>query len=76
MYTMGRVVHVLVIQLILPLLISLPPKAKLNKATIPMAIVIVIPHLSLEWLLAHFLVGMYHSWWLFGFGKGILRDVW
>jgi hypothetical protein len=47
MYAMGRVVHVPVVQLILPPLISLPPKAKLNKATIPMTIVAVIPHLSL-----------------------------
>jgi hypothetical protein len=39
MYTMGRVVHVPVVQLILLPLISLSPKAKLNKVTIPMAIV-------------------------------------
>jgi hypothetical protein len=75
MYAMGRVVHVLVVQLVLSPLISLPPKAKLSKVTIPMAIVIVIPHLSLGWLLAHSLVGMVHSWWLFSFRKGILRDV-
>jgi hypothetical protein len=62
MYAMGRVVHVLVVQLILPSLISLPPKAKLNKVTITMAIVTVIPHLSLGWLLAHFLMGLCHSW--------------
>jgi hypothetical protein len=41
-----------------------------------MAIVIVIPHLSLGWLLVYSLMGMVHSWWLFGFRKGILRDVW
>jgi hypothetical protein len=58
------------------LLISLSPKAKLNKVTIPMAVVTVIPHLSLGWLLAHSLVGMVHSRWLFGFRKEILRDVW
>jgi hypothetical protein len=75
MYTMGRVVHVWVVQLILPPLISLPPDAKLNKVTIPMAIVIVIPHLSLGWLLAHSPLGIVHSWYLFGFRKGILRDV-
>jgi hypothetical protein len=59
MYTMGRAVHVLVVQLILSPLISLLPKAKLNKVTIPMGIVTVIPHLSLGWLLAHFLVCMF-----------------
>jgi hypothetical protein len=31
MYAMGQAVHVMVVQLILPPLISLPPKAKLNK---------------------------------------------
>jgi hypothetical protein len=62
MYAMGRTIHVPVVQLILPPLISLPPEAKLNKMTIPMAIVTVIPHLSLRWLLAHSLVGMVHSW--------------
>jgi hypothetical protein len=75
MYTMGRVSHVLIVQLVLSPLISLPPKAKLGKVTIPMAIVIVIPHLSIRWLLVHSLMGMVHSWWLFGFKKGILRDV-
>jgi hypothetical protein len=76
MYAMGRVVHVLVVQLILSPLISLSPKAKLSKVTIPMAVVTLIPYLSLGWLLAHSLVGMVHSWWLFGFRKGILRVVW
>jgi len=38
MYTMVQAVHVLVVQLILSPLISLPPKAKLGKVTIPMAI--------------------------------------
>ena len=69
-------VHVPVVQLILSPLISLPPKAKLSMMTNPLAVVIVIPHLSLGWLLAHSLVGMVHSWWLFGFKKGIVRDVW
>ena len=41
-----------------------------------MAIVTVIPHLSRGWLLVDSLVGMVHSWCLFSFGKGILRDVW
>jgi hypothetical protein len=76
MYAMGRAVHVSAVQLVLSLLISLPSKAKLSKVTIPMAVVTVIPHLSVGWLLAHSLVGMVHSWWLFGFRKGILRDVW
>ena len=76
MYAMGRAVHVLVVQLVLLPLISLPPKAKLNKVTIPMAVVIVIPHLSLGWWLVHSLVGMVHSWWLLDSRKGILRDVW
>jgi hypothetical protein len=76
MYAMGQAVHVSVVQLILSPLISLPSKAKLSKVTIPMAVVTVIPHLSVGWLLAHSLVGMVHSWWLFGFRKGILRDVW
>ena len=75
MYAMGLAVHVLVVQLVLMHLISLPLKAELSKMTIPMAVVTVIPHLSLGWLLAHSLVGMVHSWWLFGFRKGILRDV-
>jgi hypothetical protein len=75
MYAMGRAVHVLVVQLVLSPLISLPSKAKLSKVTIPMAVLIVIPHLSLRWLLAHSLVGMVHSWWPFGIRKGILRDV-
>jgi hypothetical protein len=39
-----------------------------------MAVVTVIPHLSLGWLL-HSLVGMVHSWWLLGSRKGILRDI-
>jgi hypothetical protein len=76
MYAMGWVIHVPVFQLVLSPLISLPPKAELSKVTIPMAIVIVIPHLSLGWLLVYSLMGMVHSWWLFGFRKGILRDVW
>jgi hypothetical protein len=76
MYAMGWVVHVPVVQLILSPLISLPPKAKLSKVTIPMAIITVIPHLSLRWLSAHSLVGMVLSWWLFSFRKGILRVVW
>jgi hypothetical protein len=76
MYAIGQAVHVPVVQLVLLPLISLPPKAKLSKVTIPMAVVTVIPHLSPRWLLAHSLVGMVHSWWLFGFRKGILRDVW
>jgi hypothetical protein len=76
MYAMGRAVHVPVVQLVLSPLISLPPKAKLSKMTVPMAVVTVIPHLSLGWLLVHSLMGMVHSWWLFGFRKGILRDVW
>jgi hypothetical protein len=52
MYIMGRAVHVPVVQLILSPLISLPPKTKLSKLTIPMAVVIVIPYLSLSgcWL--------------------------
>jgi hypothetical protein len=65
MYAMGRAVHVLVVQLILSPLISLSPKTKLSKVTIPMAVVTVIPYLSLRWLLAHSLMGMVHSWWLF-----------
>jgi hypothetical protein len=76
MYAIRQAVHVPVVQLVLLPLISLPPKAKLSKVTIPMAVVTVIPHLSPRWLLAHSLVGMVHSWWLFGFRKGILRDVW
>jgi hypothetical protein len=47
MYAMGRAVHVPVVQLVLSPLISLPPKAKLNKMAIPMAIVTVIPYFSL-----------------------------
>jgi hypothetical protein len=62
MYAMGRAIHVPVVQLVLSPLISLPLKAKLNKMTILMAIVTVIPYFSLGWLLAHFLVGMCHSW--------------
>jgi hypothetical protein len=76
MYAMGRAVHIPVVQLVLSPFISLAPKAKLSKMTIPMAVVTVIPHLSPGWLLARSLVGMVHSWWLFGFRKGILRDVW
>jgi hypothetical protein len=76
MYAIGRAVHVLVVQLVLSPLISLPPKAELSKMTIPMAIVTVISHLFLRWLLVHSFVVMVHSWWLFGFRKGILRDAW
>jgi hypothetical protein len=76
MYAMGRAAHVPVVQLVLSPLISLAPKAKLNKVTIPIAVVTVIPHLSPGWLLAHSFVGMVYSWWLFGFGKEIFRDVW
>jgi hypothetical protein len=61
MYAMGRAIHVLVVQLVLSPLISLTPKTKLNKVTIPMAVVTVIPHLSLGWLLAHSLMGIVHS---------------
>jgi hypothetical protein len=75
MYAIGRAVHVLVVQLVLSLLISLPSKAKLSKVTIPMAVLTVIPYLSLGWLLAHSLVGMVHPWWPFGIRKGILGDV-
>ena len=75
MYTMVQAVHVLVVQLILSPLISLPPKAKLGKVTISMAILTVIPHLSLGWLLAHSFVGMVHSLWLLGFRKRILKDI-
>ena len=75
MYAKVWAVHVLIVQLILLPLISLPPKAKLSKMTIPMAILKVIPHLSRGWLLAHSLMGMVHSLWLFGFRKGILRYV-
>ena len=46
MYAMGWVVHVLVVQLVFSPLISLPPKAKLSKVTIPMAIFIVKPALK------------------------------
>jgi hypothetical protein len=76
MYAMGWAIHVLVVQLVLLPFISLPPKAKHSKVTIPMVVVTVIPHLSLGWLLAHSLVGMVHPWWLFSFRKKILRDVW
>ena len=76
MYAKRWAVHVSVVQLVLTPLISLPSKAKLNKVTIPMAVVTVIPHLSLGWWLVHSLVGMVHSWWLLDSGKGILRDVW
>ena len=61
MYAMGRAVHVPVFQLIVSPLISLPPKAKLSKVTIPMVVVTVIPHLSLGWLLAHSLVGIWFT---------------
>ena len=66
----------MVVQVILTPLISLPPKAELSKVTIPMAVITVIPHLSLGWWLVHFLVGMVHFWWLLDSMKGILRDVW
>jgi uncharacterized membrane protein len=72
---MGQAVYVPIVQLVLSLLISLSPKAELSKVTIPMAIVTVIPDLSLGWLLVHSLMGMVHFWWLFGFRKRILRDV-
>jgi len=75
MYATGWAVHVLIVQHVLSPLISLPPKAKHNKVTIPMAILTMIPYLSLGWLLVHSLVGMVYSWWLFGFRKGIVRDV-
>jgi hypothetical protein len=48
MYAMARVVHIPVVQLILLSLISLPPKAKLIKVTIPMAVVMVTP---LSWVI-------------------------
>ena len=50
MYAMWRTVHVLVVQLVLVPLISLPPKAKLSKVTIPMAVVTVKPHRPLSWV--------------------------
>ena len=46
MYAMGQAVHVPVVQLILSPLISLSPKAKLSKVTIPMAVFIVKPALK------------------------------
>jgi hypothetical protein len=67
---MGRTLHILVVQLVLSPLISLSPKAKLSKVTIPMAVVTMIPHLSLGWLLAHSLMG---SWWLLALEKGSLE---
>ena len=76
MYTMGQGIHVSVVQLVLSPLISLPPKVELSKVTIPMVVVVVIPHLSLGWWLVHSLAGMVHSWWLFGSRKGILKDIW
>ena len=76
LYAKRWVVHVPVVYLVLTPLISLPPKTELNNMTIPMAVVTVIPHLSLGWLLAHSLMGMVHSWWLLDSRKGILRDVW
>ena len=75
MYAMWRTVHVPVVQLVLTPLISLPPKAKLSQMTISMAIVTVVPHLSLGWWLTHSLVGVVHSLRLFGFRKGCTRDV-
>jgi len=75
MYAMGRTVHIPVVQLVLAPLISLPPKAKLSQMTISMAIVTVVPHLSLGWWLTHSLVDVVHSLRLFGFRKGCTRDV-
>jgi len=71
---MWWVVHVPVVQLVLAPLISLPPKTKLNQVTIPMAILTMIPHLSLGRLLAHSLVGIHFGGWLV-LRKGFLRDV-
>ena len=59
MYAKRWAVHVSVVQLVLTPLISLPPKAKLSKVTIPMVVVTVIPHLSLGWWLVHSLVGIF-----------------
>jgi hypothetical protein len=50
---------------------TIPPKEKLSKEIVTMK-----HHLSLGWLLVHSLVDMVHSWWLFGFRKGILKDIW
>jgi hypothetical protein len=61
MYAKRRALHVPVGQLKLSPFIPLPPKAKLNKVTIPMAILTMIPHLSLGWLFVHSLVVIVHS---------------
>lgn len=57
---MGRKVHDLIIPLILMRLINLPLKEKLNKVTIPMAILVAMLHLSPK-LSIYFYVGMIHS---------------
>jgi hypothetical protein len=57
---MGRKVHDLIVPLILMQFVHLPLKDKLNKVTIPMIILVAMPHLSPK-LSIYFYVGMVHS---------------
>jgi hypothetical protein len=72
MYTMGRVVHFLVLHLN-PMSVNLvPSKAQLSKVIIHMAILTLTPHHFLK-LMVYYSRIVVHSW--MRFWKGFLKDV-
>jgi len=74
MYTIEGAIHVSIVPLNLTPLIPLPPKAKLRKVALSMAILTMERHLSPR-LLVHSPAIMVHSWLRLWYSrKGFLRD--